>query len=89
MNGKVPTISVDKTDGCLLYLNETNLDTQIVTAKSSEMNVAITQADGDLVSDIFFTCLLFSLSDITYFYPGILVSSQPSGNTSTIRILSN
>jgi len=48
VNGKVPTISVDKTDGCLLYLNETNLDTQIVTAKSSEMNVAITQADGDL-----------------------------------------
>jgi len=47
-NGSVPTISVDKTDGCAIYLNKTNLGCQIVSAKSSELNVCITSDDGDL-----------------------------------------
>ncbi|XP_057309700.1 adenylyl cyclase-associated protein-like isoform X1 [Hydractinia symbiolongicarpus] len=47
-NGKVPTISVDKTDGVLIYLNDKSLDAQIISAKSSEMNVCITKEDGDL-----------------------------------------
>jgi len=46
-NGKVPTISIDKTDGAQIYLNEKSLDTQVISAKSSEMNVCITKDNGD------------------------------------------
>ncbi|XP_061181289.1 adenylyl cyclase-associated protein 1-like isoform X2 [Saccostrea echinata] len=45
--GKVPTISIDKTDGCLIYLSKDSLDTEIVTAKSSEMNILVPKGDGD------------------------------------------
>ncbi|XP_025089872.1 adenylyl cyclase-associated protein 1-like isoform X2 [Pomacea canaliculata] len=45
--GKVPTISIDKTDGCMVYLSNQSLDAEIVTAKSSEMNVLIPAGDGD------------------------------------------
>jgi len=38
---KVPTISIDKTDGCMVYLSNESLSSQIVTAKSSEMNVLV------------------------------------------------
>ena len=47
---KVPTISIDKTDGCQIYLNAGSLDVSIVTAKSSEMNVLVPKADGDYVN---------------------------------------
>lgn len=39
--GKVPTISVEKTDGCQMFLNAESVGAEIVTAKSSEMNVMI------------------------------------------------
>ena len=36
----VPTISVEKTDGCQMYLSKEAAEkTEIITAKSSEMNV--------------------------------------------------
>lgn len=38
---KCPTISADKTDGLQIYLSKTSLDTEILTAKSSEINVSI------------------------------------------------
>ncbi|KAM6455227.1 adenylyl cyclase-associated protein 2 isoform 1-T3 [Liasis olivaceus] len=44
--GKVPTISVNKTEGCHIYLSEESLDCEIVSAKSSEMNILI-PLDGD------------------------------------------
>ncbi|NXR32955.1 CAP2 protein, partial [Zosterops hypoxanthus] len=44
--GKVPTISINKTEGCHIYLSEESLDCEIVSAKSSEMNILIPQ-DGD------------------------------------------
>uniref|UniRef100_A0A8C7EW64 Cyclase associated actin cytoskeleton regulatory protein 2 n=1 Tax=Neovison vison TaxID=452646 RepID=A0A8C7EW64_NEOVI len=44
--GKVPTISINKTEGCHIYLSEHALGCEIVSAKSSEMNVLIPQ-DGD------------------------------------------
>uniref|UniRef100_A0A5F8G6U4 Adenylyl cyclase-associated protein n=1 Tax=Monodelphis domestica TaxID=13616 RepID=A0A5F8G6U4_MONDO len=44
--GKVPTISINKTEGCHIYLSEEALDCEIVSAKSSEMNILIPQ-DGD------------------------------------------
>ena len=47
--GKVPTISINKTEGCHIYLSEDALDCEIVSAKSSEMNILIPQ-DGDYVS---------------------------------------
>ena len=50
---KVPTISIDKTDGCQIYLNQASLDVSIVSAKSSEMNVLVPKADGDYVSYTF------------------------------------
>lgn len=45
--GKVPTISIDKTDGCQMYLSRDSLEVEIVSSKSSEMNVLIPKADGD------------------------------------------
>lgn len=41
----VPTISVEKTDGCQMYLCE-GTTPEIITAKSSEMNVVIPTSDG-------------------------------------------
>lgn len=43
--GKVPTISVEKTDGCQMYLSPESLAVEIVSAKSSEMNVVIPSGD--------------------------------------------
>jgi adenylyl cyclase-associated protein len=38
--GKAPTVSIDKTDGIVIYLSrESMAETKIVTSKSSEMNV--------------------------------------------------
>jgi len=45
--GQCPTVSIDKTDGCIVYLHKDCLDCQIVTAKSSEMNVSVPRDDGD------------------------------------------
>ena len=39
--GGVPTISVEKTDGCQMYLSQHSLHTHLITAQSSEMNVLI------------------------------------------------
>lgn len=39
--GKVPTVSVEKTDGCQMFLNKESLKVEIVSAKSSEMNVMV------------------------------------------------
>ena len=47
--GKVPTISVEKTDGCQMFLSEDSKGVEIITAKSSEMNVSIPDG-GDFVS---------------------------------------
>lgn len=45
--GKVPTISINKTDGCHVYLSQNSLSCEIVSAKSSEMNVLVPGKDGD------------------------------------------
>ncbi|XP_030645158.1 adenylyl cyclase-associated protein 1 [Chanos chanos] len=47
VTGKVPTISINKTDGCHVYLSEGSLSCEIVSAKSSEMNVLVPGKDGD------------------------------------------
>ena len=51
--GHVPTISVEKTDGCQMYLSKESAEnSEIITAKSSEMNVLVPKPDddGDFVS---------------------------------------
>ncbi|XP_050313726.1 adenylyl cyclase-associated protein 1-like [Anthonomus grandis grandis] len=47
--GKVPTISIDKTDGCQVYLSQDSLDVEVVTSKSSEMNILIPTSGGDYI----------------------------------------
>jgi len=47
--GKVATVSIDKTDGIQVYFSKTCLDTEVVSSKSSEMNILIPKADGDFV----------------------------------------
>ena len=49
--GKVPTISIDKTDGCQMYLSKDSIATEIISAKSSEMNVLIPNGE-DFVSTL-------------------------------------
>lgn len=41
ITGKVPTILVDGTDGGQIYLSASSLDVEIVTAKSSAINVSL------------------------------------------------
>ncbi|KAH1224570.1 Cyclase-associated protein 1 [Glycine max] len=45
--GAAPTISVDNTSGCQLYLSKDSLEASITTAKSSEINVMVPGADPD------------------------------------------
>uniref|UniRef100_UPI0037E8ED23 adenylyl cyclase-associated protein 2 n=1 Tax=Semicossyphus pulcher TaxID=241346 RepID=UPI0037E8ED23 len=45
--GRVPTISINKTEGCQVYLSKDSLNCDIVSAKSSEMNVMVPQEDGE------------------------------------------
>lgn len=49
--GLAPTISIDNTSGCQLYLSKDSLGASITTAKSSEINVMVPGAepDGDWV----------------------------------------
>ncbi|KAK9060375.1 hypothetical protein SSX86_021079 [Deinandra increscens subsp. villosa] len=49
--GTAPTISVDNSSGCQLYLSKDSLEASITTAKSSEINVLVPLSgpDNDLV----------------------------------------
>lgn len=48
--GKVPTISINKTEGCQVYLSRESLHCDIVSANSSEMNILIPQENDEFVS---------------------------------------
>lgn len=45
--GSAPTISIDNTAGCQLYLSKDSLEASITTAKSSEVNVLVPGAGPD------------------------------------------
>ncbi|KAG9492962.1 adenylyl cyclase-associated protein 1 [Eleutherodactylus coqui] len=45
--GKVPTISINKTDGCHVYLSKDSLNCEIISAKSSEMNILVPGSGGE------------------------------------------
>lgn len=47
LSGKCPTVSIEKTDGCMMYLCKESLDAEVVTSKSSEMNILVPKDDGD------------------------------------------
>ena len=55
ITGSVPTISIDKTDGCIVYLSTECLGANVITAKSSEMNICVPTDDDDWV------CLIFQI----------------------------
>ena len=46
---KVAAVAIDKTDGIIVFLPASSLDTEIVASKSSEMNVSWPDANGDLL----------------------------------------
>jgi adenylyl cyclase-associated protein len=45
VTGKVPSFAIDKTSGIQLYLSQSSLESEIVTAKSDQMNVLIPTGD--------------------------------------------
>lgn len=47
--GRVPTITIDKTDGVQVFLNKESMDIEILSAKSSEINVSFQTDDGEWV----------------------------------------
>uniref|UniRef100_A0A9J2Q045 C-CAP/cofactor C-like domain-containing protein n=1 Tax=Ascaris lumbricoides TaxID=6252 RepID=A0A9J2Q045_ASCLU len=48
--GTMPTLSIQKTDGCQVYLSKEAMAAEIVTSKSSEMNVLVpTDTNGDFM----------------------------------------
>ena len=51
--GACPTVSIDKTDGCQVFLSEKSVKAEIVSAKSSEMNICIPAGD-EFVSQLLY-----------------------------------
>ncbi|KAL5111632.1 Adenylyl cyclase-associated protein 1 [Taenia crassiceps] len=49
VTGTMPTISIDKTSGCRVYLSEQAKGVNIITALSSEVNILVPKGDGDFV----------------------------------------
>ncbi|RWS01151.1 adenylate cyclase-associated protein-like protein [Dinothrombium tinctorium] len=45
--GVLPTINVEKTDGAQIYLSKSSLNAEVVTAKSSAINVSVPNNVGD------------------------------------------
>jgi len=45
--GTVPTIIVDKVDGLQMFLSKDSLNVEIVSAKSSALNVMVPKSDGE------------------------------------------
>jgi adenylyl cyclase-associated protein len=49
IKGTVPSVAIDKTDGCQVFLSKEAMSTQFVTSKSSEMNVSFPGPDGEML----------------------------------------
>jgi len=45
VTGKVPSVAIDKCSGVQVFLSKSSLETEIVTSKSSEMNIVIPKGD--------------------------------------------
>jgi adenylyl cyclase-associated protein len=46
---KVSSVAIDKTDGVVVTLPNSSLDSKIVASKSSEMNVSFPDDNGEMV----------------------------------------
>ena len=46
---KVTSVAIDKTDGIVVHLPSTSMDSEVVASKSSEMNISWVGADGETV----------------------------------------
>jgi len=46
--GVLPTVNIDKTDGAQIFLSKESIGAEIISAKSSEMNVLIPKDDGEM-----------------------------------------
>ncbi|KAH8860210.1 Adenylyl cyclase-associated protein isoform 3 [Schistosoma japonicum] len=46
--GKLSTVNIDKTDGCQVFLNEDSKYADVITAKSSEVNLLVPNATGHI-----------------------------------------
>lgn len=49
VNGVVPCITADKVDGIEIFLSKESLGCEIVSSKSSEINISVQNASGDYV----------------------------------------
>jgi adenylyl cyclase-associated protein len=57
--GTCPTITIDKVDGLQMFLSKDSLKVEIVSAKSSALNVMVPKADGEFVSYSTITTIMF------------------------------
>lgn len=55
-------MSINKTEGCHVYLSKESLNCEIVSAKSSEMNILVPQEDDDYVSELLFIIIFTFLA---------------------------
>ena len=66
----VPTIQIEKTDGCHVYLSNSSLNTNFIPSKSSEMTINIPFGDGEykeyLIPEQFKICLQSGKSLLLY-----------------------
>ena len=49
--GSVPTVSIDKVDGCQVFLGPKSFGAELLTAKSSEVNVVCVPGEGAAPDD--------------------------------------
>lgn len=70
IQGSAPTVSVDNTAGCQLYLSKDSLGASITTAKSSEINVLVPGVDpnGDWVCRLFSKCLVKYICTMSFWF---------------------
>lgn len=51
-NGKIPNISIDNTDGCQIYWeNSANNDCEVISSKSSEINISLKKNGEDMPTE--------------------------------------
>lgn len=63
-------MSINKTEGCHVYLSKESLECEIVSAKSSEMNILVPQEDDDYVSDLLFRVIFIFITSSLHWHVG-------------------
>ncbi|VDO80919.1 unnamed protein product [Schistosoma mattheei] len=59
--GQLSTVNIDKTDGCQVFLSEDSKYADVITAKSSEINILIPKGTDDFVSFFCFSKEMFTI----------------------------